>query len=274
MARVPHASPEPSSECEGQLRVRIAIMQPTYLPWAGYFDLMDQVDQFVLLDTVQFDKRSWQQRNRIKTGAGLLMLTVPVKTKGRFDQAIKSVEISEPAFALDHVKTITHAYTRAPYLETYQADLASALRGAAETGQLARLTTEMIGWLRTRIGIATPCVLASELGVEGKRSALLAAICEKLGARQYLSPPGAAGYLVDEISVFRTRTIDVFIQDYHPHPYSQLHGAFLPYASALDILLNCGPETLGVIRAGRKPSVPLVEWAARHPAQSQQSLPT
>lgn len=249
-------------------------MQPTYLPWAGYFDLMDQVDQFVFLDTVQFDKRSWQQRNRIKTTAGLHMLTIPVKTRGRFDQAIMDVEISDPGFAAEHLKTISHTYARAPYLAAYWAELEDALVNEAATGKLARLTIGMIGWLRTRIGIATPCVSASELAVDGKRSALLAAICAKLGARQYLSPPGAAGYLTDEISAFQDKGVDILIQNYAPQSYPQLHGAFLPYASALDILLNCGPETLRVIRAGRRSSIPLSEWTARHLEDSEQSLQT
>ena len=79
--------------------MKIAIAQPTYLPWLGYFDLIDQVDKFVLLDTVQFEKQSWQQRNRLKTPDGLQWLTVPVKIKGRSTQTIREVEIAEPDFS-------------------------------------------------------------------------------------------------------------------------------------------------------------------------------
>jgi hypothetical protein len=82
--------------------VKLAIAQPTYLPWLGYFGLLDQVDQFVILDTVQFEKQSWQQRNRIKTPTGLQWLTVPVTFRGRLGQRIVDVEIREPEFWRNH----------------------------------------------------------------------------------------------------------------------------------------------------------------------------
>ena len=97
-------------------------MQPTYLPWIGYFDLIDRVDCFVFLDSVQFDRRSWQQRNRVLTTQGPRWVTVPVKSKGRRDQRICDVEIDQSSeFGRKHLETLRHAYHRALTLnENYQ----------------------------------------------------------------------------------------------------------------------------------------------------------
>src|SRR5271155_2267040 len=99
--------------------MRVAITQPTYLPWLGYFDLIDQVDAFVLLDSVQFEKQSWQQRNRIKTPNGLQWLTAPVRTKGRSAQLIKDVEIAETDFYIKHLNLIQTNYRNAPFFENW-----------------------------------------------------------------------------------------------------------------------------------------------------------
>src|SRR5216684_6490113 len=112
---------------DGWRQVKVAISQPTYLPWLGYFDLMDQVDVFVLLDDVQFEKQSWQQRNRIKTPVGLQWLTVPVIFKGRFGQLIKDVEIRDPDFWRNHFRAIELNYRRSPFFDHYAEELRSCL---------------------------------------------------------------------------------------------------------------------------------------------------
>ena len=102
--------------------MKVAISQPTYLPWSGYFDLIDQVDVFILLDDVQFEKQSWQQRNRIKTPVGLQWLTVPVVFRGRLGQLIKDVEIRTADFCRDHCRAIELNYRRAEFFGTYFED--------------------------------------------------------------------------------------------------------------------------------------------------------
>ena len=120
--------------------MKVAISQPTYLPWIGYFDLIDQVDRFVFLDTVQFEKRSWQQRNRIRTAEGLLFLTVPVIVKGRFEQKIKDVEIESPFFVRKHLRTIESNYRRAPFFGQYFEELAGLLGMCTVGTRLAEVT--------------------------------------------------------------------------------------------------------------------------------------
>jgi hypothetical protein len=172
--------------------VKIAIAQPTYLPWLGYFDLLDQVDKFVLLDTVQFEKQSWQQRNRIKTPPGLLWLTVPVVFRGRLGQRIADVEIREADFWRDHLRAVELNYRRAPFFDSYYPPLSELLRSASAGLRLAELTIALLRWLSQALGIKTPIVRSSELAVTGKRTQLLAEICSVLEATTYVSPLGSA----------------------------------------------------------------------------------
>jgi hypothetical protein len=225
------------------------IMQPTYLPWSGYFDLVDQADVFVLLDSVQFDRRSWQQRNRIKTAQGELMLTVPVRSKGRFDQRIADVEIdAERRFADTHVRSVRLAYARAPHAARFlDAWEAVVRRGHA---RLADLNAELIAWLRDALGLQTPLVRSSSLDVSGKRVELLVDVCRAVGADHYLSPAGSRGY-IEENDLFAVHGIALRYQAYRAPRYRQLHGEFIPSLSVLDLLLNEGDGSLAVIRSGR-----------------------
>jgi hypothetical protein len=232
--------------------VRIAIAQPTYLPWLGYFDLIDQVDKLVLLDNVQFEKQSWQQRNRIKTPTGLQWLTIPVVFRGRLGQQIREVEIREPEFWRDHVRALELSYRRAPFFDCYFPPICELLRSSAAHRRLAELTTTMVCWFAESLGISTPMVRASELPVEGKRTALLAQICSVLGATEYLSPLGSAEYLLAEQTVLTDQGVQVEFHHYEHPCYSQLFPPFVPYACVLDLLMNEGNEAGKIVRGGRR----------------------
>lgn len=227
----------------------VAIMQPTYLPWLGYFDLIDQSECFVFLDSVQFEKRSWQQRNRIKGPDNVLWLTVPVLTKGRRDQRIDEVMIDQTqAFQEKHIKTITHLYSRASFFVQYTDGLSIVLRKSHQF--LADLNIELIRWLCTQLGIETEMVRSSSLNVEGGKVELLVNICKALGADRYLSAAGSRTY-IEENNLFVPNGIDLVYHDYRHPEYRQLHGQFVPYLSVVDLLFNEGPSSLSVIRAGR-----------------------
>jgi WbqC-like protein family len=232
--------------------VKIAIAQPTYLPWLGYFDLLDQVDQFVLLDNVQFEKQSWQQRNRIKTPTGLQWLTVPVVFRGRLGQRIADVEIREPEFWRDHLRAIELNYRRAPFFERYFGEVSKQIQSQADQRSLSQLTTGMLHWFRSKLGIRTPIVQASRLAVQGRRTDLLAEICASLGATVYLSPLGSADYLLNELAILTDRGIEVTFHHYEHPEYRQLFPPFQPYACLLDLLFNEGENALTVIRSGRR----------------------
>lgn len=165
----------------------IAISQPTYLPWLGYFDLIDQSDTFVVLDSVQFEKQSWQQRNRIKTPPGLLWLTVPVVFRGRLEQRIHEVEIRDPGFWQKHVRAIELSYRRAPYFNRYFPQVAEILQSCGPGCLLADLNLRLIRWFCGILGIQTPLLRSSSMNEEGRRSEFLVNVCRSLRADVYLS---------------------------------------------------------------------------------------
>ena len=252
-----------------------AIMQPTYLPWLGYLNMIDQVDVFVLLDDVQFEKRSWQQRNRIKTSSGLAWLTVPARVRGRSEQRIVDVEPAEDAsFPRDHLRSIELNYRRTPHYAALRDDFDHALIEAAAHRRLADLNVAMIAWLVERMGISGRMVRSSELAVAGKRSERLISICRALGADTYLTTPGSQDYLEADRTQFEAAGIEIAIHGYEHPTYPQAFPPFQAYASAIDALFNLGPDDVGAcLRSGRRPwtSLPTV---ADEPAHALAARPT
>ncbi len=238
-----------------------AIMQPTYLPWLGYLDLVDQVDVFVLLDDVQFAKRSWQQRNRIKTPAGLAWLTVPTRVKGRSEQRIIDVDIaSDPSFPRDHLRSIDLNYRRTAHYAPLADSFAQALTAAAADRRLADLTTIMIAWLAERFGIATTVLRSSQLATSGKRGERLVSLCRAVGAHAYLATPGSRAYLEEDREHFEAVDIEIAIHGYEHPVYPQAFPPFQPNASAIDALFNLGPDgAAACLRSGRRPRTALSE---------------
>lgn len=241
--------------------MKIAISQPTYLPWLGYFDLIDQVDLFVLLDDVQFSRRSWQQRNRIKTPTGLQWLTVPVVVGGRNNQLIKDVEIREIDFLYDQRRAIELNYRRAPFFDAYFERVIARLEYSPGS-KLVDLNVRVIELFMEILGIKTVLLRSSELRQPGTRTQLLANICKSVAATHYISPLGSSVYLLGEQHILLDSGIAVAFQHYEHPRYRQLFPPFLPYASALDILFNEGEGSLGIIRSGRREAFLPVEVAA------------
>ncbi len=231
--------------------MKIAISQPTYLPWLGYFDLIDQVDTFVFLDNVQFERQSWQQRNRIKTPTGLQWLTVPVVFRGRFGQSINEVEIRDVDFGRTHLRAIELNYRRCAFFDRYWENLKARITSPAN-GRLVDLNIGIIEWCVQKLGIRTKVLRSSGLGQKGKQANLLANICGSLGATEYLSPLGSVVYLLEQIDVFTNRDIQVLFQHYDHPVYRQLFSPFCSHASILDLLMNEGDESLSILRGGRR----------------------
>jgi len=214
----------------------VAIMQPTYLPWCGYFDLMDQVDLFVYLDAVQFDRRSWQQRNRVKSRDGALWLTVPVQSKGKRDQLICDVELDATSdWATKHIKTIGQCYARASHYTDRVEPIVEVLGAGFE--RLADLNVALIDALCSMLGVQTETVRSTALAPSGGKGELLVAICKELGATRYVSPPGSRDYL-DEHNPFPAAGIDLCYQAYEHPVYDQLFGEFVSHLSVVDLLMN------------------------------------
>ncbi|WP_164084864.1 WbqC family protein [Pseudazoarcus pumilus] len=232
--------------------MRIAILQPTFLPWLGWFDIADQADLLILLDDVSFSKQSWQQRNRLRTRRGLEYVTVPVRSAGRLGQPILDVEIAEPNFASKLERTISGNYARAPYFRELFPSFCEALHHVAAQERLAPLNMELIEWFCRVLGINTPRRASSDLGTNGKRGEYVAALCEYTGADEYLSPSGAEDYLLEDRQAFDRRGISVSLHQYSHPIYHQMFSPFMPYASTLDLIFNEGERALEIIRSGRR----------------------
>ena len=174
----------------------IAIMQPTFIPWIGYFSLIDQVDEFIFLDNVEFDKRSWQQRNQIKTQTGPQWLTIPVVSNGKSNQIIKDVLIkSENKNTIFHKisTTIKYNYHKTDYFEKYFNSFSEIL--IESDLNLSTLNQTIIKWLCDCFCINTRFLQASKLDVSGNRADLLVSICNSRNASHYISTQGSKNYL-------------------------------------------------------------------------------
>ena len=226
----------------------VAIMQPTYLPWIGYFALMDQVDTFIFLDSVQFDKRSWQQRNRIKTRQGEQYLTVPVITKGRRDQKILDVEIdSTQKFQKKHLSAIKANYSKAQFFTQYWPEIENIFQQSPN--KLVDLNLALIEWFVKKLGIETPLMRSSELENKGSKAELLYNLCRQVDGTVYFSPQGSKVYL-DEHNPFAGSSIELVYHDYEHPIYKQMYPEFIPYISVIDLLMNEGGKSKDFLLSG------------------------
>ena len=237
--------------------MRCAISQPTFLPWLGWFDIASQVDLVVILDTVPFAKRSWQQRNRIRTADGLHMVTVPVYSSGKFLQNISDVKVADPGFGESFLRTIQGTYGRAPHFSDVFADLKSTLENSLAGGSLLSLNFGLTSFLARWLRVNTPFVMAASVPAKGKRGDYLAEICAAVGANDYYSTAGASEYLKKDLPAFEARNIQIFIHDYVHPTYRQLHEPFMSHASALDLVMMTGPESSAILKSSPGKWVPI-----------------
>ena len=235
------------------------IMQPTYLPWIGYFDLIDQADDFVFLDDAQFSRQSWQQRNRIRSSDGLQWLTVPILGKGKSKQRLcDCVVADDQKFPDRHLRAIEHSYRRSRYWADYGDRLLEEIDDAAQSESLASLNMHLIRWLTETLGIGVRFWRSSEMGIpQGvDRVHRLVEIVQATQSLAYLTVPGSLDYLQDESKEFSEASIKVFVQDFEHPEWAQLHEPFLPQASVIDLIFAEGPSALEIIRSGRRePSI-------------------
>lgn len=213
-------------------------MQPTYLPYLGYFQLIAASDIFVFLDDVQFARRSWQSRNRILGANGEVMLTVPVQKHDR-DSPVSAIQISETeAWRDQHLASIRHAYAKRPFLADTMAYLEDVL---AVRGGLARLNRSVIETATRKLELSVEFVNASDLGQPEHRSDHLLAICRAVGATHYLSPMGSRDYMTED-GVFAAAGFPVTFQSFVEIAYPQGREPFTPYMAFIDAVMNLGWE--------------------------------
>lgn len=234
-------------------------MQPTFLPWVGYFDLIDQTDKFVFLDDVQLTKRSWQVRNRIKTSNGELYITVPIKkTKHRNELLIKDTEVSiSNEWQNNLLSTLKHNYKKSDYFEVVHQEVTDFF-----SNEFTFLKTLNIGFIKLicqKTGISPVFLESSNLNnISGVKDSRLLSICKETGIDYYISPQGSAQYINEQNcgGVFYQSGVELVYHNYLPIHYKQLYGDFVPYLSILDLVYNHGwDNALNQIRTGRKENI-------------------
>jgi WbqC-like protein family len=222
----------------------LVVLQPGYLPWLGYFDLLKKADVFVHYDDVQFDKHGWRNRNRVKGPKGPVWLTVPVLHSGRSGQSLLDVEIdNRQNWRHRHLSTVGQLYARAAFKATFLPKLGELVD--QPWSRLSDLDFAIIYWLAKTLDIATPQHRSSELGIGGERNERLINLCRYFGATRYLSGNAARDYL--DVPAFAAAGIEIAWHNYAHPVYAQQHGDFVPYLSVLDLLLNKGGDSLAIL---------------------------
>ncbi len=226
---------------------KAAIIQSNYIPWKGYFDMINLVDEFILFDDVQYTRRDWRNRNLIKTPQGLQWLTIPVEVKGKYFQKICETRISDPGWAKSHWERIRHVYAKAPYFKTYQ-DQIAALYLETREDQLSQVNYRFLQAINEILGIQTRLSFSSEYADASGKNEKLISLCKAVGATEYLSGPSAKVY-IDPV-LFEREGIRLSWMDYTGYPeYEQLYPPFEHGVTILDLLFHTGPEAPGYMKS-------------------------
>ena len=227
---------------------KVAILQSNYIPWKGYFDMIAAVDEFILYDDMQFTKNDWRNRNLIKTSNGLLWLSVPVGID--INRRIRDVQINEKNWQVKHWKTLKSNYAKAPFFSEI-AEWLEPLYQIENFDNLHILNRTMIENICKYLNIKTIIKNSWDYNLgEGKNERLID-LCKQSGATKYLSGPAAKSYL-DE-SLFHEAGIELLWQDYSNYPqYPQLWGDYVHGVSILDMLFNCGKDSLTYMKTNHK----------------------
>jgi hypothetical protein len=223
----------------------IVILQPGYLPWLGFFDQMSRSNIFVYYDDVQFDKRGWRNRNRIKSPNGPFWLTVPVFYKRSTLPLILDVQIDNSSnWVKKQLETVRQYYAKALYFDCYFPHIQGLLMKPWK--YLIDLNLNTVDYLCGALGLSTMIHRSSELGITGGKTERLVNICKYFGATSYLTGDAAKSYL--DLSVFFHAQVKVNWHNYQHPVYQQQFGTFVPFLSILDLLMNVGNGSLSLLR--------------------------
>ena len=223
-----------------------AIMQPTYLPWSGYFGLIGSVNNFVFLDDVQISLPSWQNRNRILGQNGPLFLTLPANLKSADSRLIRDIPLnSEHVIKQKHLETIRHSYRKAEFYDPVFSIMQQVY--SRNHTYISNLNMDLIRTFSGALGYKTEFHLSSEINVKGSRSEKLINLLHYLKSDCYYSPIGSREY-IEQDGLFSRMNVPVFFQNFLPEPYPQLAPGFTPYLSAIDLFFCVGfEESKGLI---------------------------
>ena len=226
--------------------MKIAISQPTYIPWQGYFGLIDFVDEFVFLENVQFIKRSWQQRNKIRDKNKEIMLSIPVESKNKYHQKIYEVKLFEfEKTRKKHIQIIKSNYSKSKYFKIYFPNYEKIMN--KNYSKLSDLNKSLIIHFCEELKIKTKITTDTAYNFKSKNINYLKDICLKKKGLEYISTLGSKNYLGDLI-FFPNSKIKIRYFNFKDMEYVQSNNNFLPKLSILDLLFNLGPDSLKYLR--------------------------
>ena len=220
---------------------RVAILQSSYIPWKGYFDIINLVDEFILYDDRQYTKRDWRNRNVIKTANGLQWLSIPVQVKGKYHQRIDETLVADDSWSEHHWKRIEQTYGRAAHFRAFRDAVAAAYAGPGES-RLSLINRRFLEVIAGLLGVRTRFSWSTDYDGAGDRTDRLVSLCRAAGAREYLSGPSGRAYI--DQAQFDEAGVGLIYMDYSGYPeYAQLHGQqFVHEVSILDLLFNTGAD--------------------------------
>lgn len=220
---------------------RVAIIQSNYIPWKGYFDIINMVDEFVLYDEMQYPRRDWRNRNKIKTQHGLKWITIPIDVKGKYYQKINEAKVKNHDWCENHFKSLYHNYAKATHFSEYKNWLELIYEKAQRIDHLSAINHLFLTEICNFLGVKTAISWSRDFNIEGERTEKLLSICLQSGATHYLSGPAAKDYL--EVEKFKEKGIEVEWMDYSGYPeYPQLYDGFEHGVTILDLLFNVGDK--------------------------------
>ena len=218
---------------------KVAISQSNYIPWKGYFDLINTVDEFIIYDDMQYTRQNWRNRNQIKTPSGLKWLTVPVATKGKHFDPINQISVVSNSWVQKHIKSIRQNYSKAKHFDETWSWLSLALEECKNEVKLSAINTNLIEAICMHLGINTVLSNSSDYDLASGKTERLVSLCKSVDADVYVSGPAARDYI--DSALFVEAGIELQYIDYSNYPeYHQLHGSFIHEVTIVDLLLNEG----------------------------------
>lgn len=220
--------------------ITLGCIQSCYIPWRGYFDIIRKSDVFVIHDDIQYTKQDWRNRNRIKSPSGHLLLTVPTckeSTKGTIDEVFVD---NGQDWGIRHWRQIEANYAKSPHFSEFGPVFRDIL--LTRWDKLGELNIHLIRVVCQLLGIKTPLVHSRELSLNGKKTDRLIEMCKRVNATCYISGPSAHNYI--ETEKFDTNSIKLVYMTYRYPGYPQMLGDFIGDLSIIDLILNCGSDSL------------------------------
>lgn len=226
---------------------KIAILQSNYIPWKGYFDLINMVDEFILLDNVQYTRSDWRNRNKIKTPHGIQWLTIPVEIKGKHHQKICETLVCGTKWRVIHWKTIIQNYSKAKYFAEYK-NLFEELYLNRDEKYLSLINFRFLSTICKILGIDTHISWSMDYEMINGKTERLIYLCKQAKATEYLTGPASKNYI--EENLFEETGIKLIYMDYSGYPeYCQLFPPFIHEVSIIDLIFNEGPDAIKFLKS-------------------------